>query len=316
MLLNRLQGEGTSEEIGRVLFVLVLTLTGSVMRAQEPTFKVDVQLVRLLATVKDADGRLIGNLQRGDFIVHDNGVRQEVSVFERYTEQPLSIALLIDASGSTAKELKYELESAGRFLRSIVRGGNPNDAVALFTFNWEIRQHTTFTRHLDRLETAMRTIRAEAGTSMYDALYLSAQQVASREGRHVVVIVTDGGDTTSSKTYHEALEVLQRADAVLYAVVVMPITNDAGRNIGGENALTTLARSTGGRVFSPADAAALDVAFDDIIRDLRTQYLIAYYPKNIPFTKDPFHRVDVKTKRAELTVTTRTGYYGPVSTIR
>lgn len=155
----------------------------------------------------------------------------------------------------------------------------------------------------------MRTITAEAGTSMYDALHLSAQEVASREGRHVIVIITDGGDTTSSKTYHEALEALQRADSVLYAIVVMPITNDAGRNIGGENALTTLARSTGGGVFLPADVSALDVAFDDIIRDLRTQYLIAYYPRNIPYGKEPFHRVDVKTKRHELTISTRTGYY-------
>ena len=237
-----------------------------------------------------------------------------MSVFERYTEQPLSIALLIDASGSTAKELKYELESAGRFLRSIVRGGNTHDAVALFTFNWVIRQLTTFTRRVDRLVAEMRGIKAEGGTSMYDALHLSAEEVASREGRHVVVIVTDGGDTTSSKTYHEALEAVHRADAVLYAIIVMPITNEAGRNIGGENALTTLARSTGGRVFLPADVAALDVAFDEIILDLRTQYLIAYYPRNIPISKDPFHRVQVKAKRAELTVTTRTGYYRPVST--
>ena len=270
------------------------------IRAQEPTFKVDVQLVRFLATVKDPNGQLIGNLRPEDFIVHDNGVRQEVSVFERYTEQPLSVALLIDASGSTAKELKYELVSAGRFLHSIVRGGNPNDESLCSRYN---------SRDLDRLETAMRAIRAEAGTSMYDALHLSAQEVTSRDGRHVIVIVTDGGDTTSSKTYQEALEALQRADTVLYAIVVMPITNEAGRNIGSENALTTLARSTGGRVFLPADVPALDVAFDDIILDLRTQYLIAYYPRNIPYTKEPFHRVDVKTKRHGLTISTRTGYY-------
>jgi Ca-activated chloride channel family protein len=277
---------------------------------------VDVQLVRLLATVKDTGGRVIGNLQREDFLVYDNGVRQEVSVFERYTEQPLSIALLVDASGSTAKELRYELESSRRFLRSIVRGGNPRDAVALFTFNWAVRQHTMFTRRLDRLETEMAAIKPEGGTSMYDALYLSAQELEGREGRRVLVIVTDGGDTTSSKTYHQGLEALHRADTVLYAIVVMPITNDAGRNIGGENALTTLARSTGGRVFTPADAAALDLAFDEIILDLRTQYLIAYYPRNISFSKDPFRRVELKTASPEQRVTTRTGYYGPVDTIK
>jgi Ca-activated chloride channel family protein len=146
---------------------------------------------------------------------------------------------------------------------------------------------------------------------MYDALYLGAEELEDREGRHVIVIVTDGGDTTSTKTYHGALESLHRADAVLYAVVVMPITNDAGRNIGGENALTTLAASTGGRVFTPADATALDVAFDEIIRDLRTQYLIAYYPTGIRSSGDRFHRVELRTRRPELKVTTRTGYYEP-----
>lgn len=297
--------------------LLVVTILASlVVHAQETRFKVNVQLVRLLATVKDADGHVIGNLRKEDFTIYDNGIRQEVSVFERYTEQPLSIVLLIDASSSTAKELKYELESAGRFLRSIVRGGNPQDAVALFTFNWAVRQHTGFTRRLDRLELALREIRAEGGTSMYDALCLSGQELEGRDGRHVIVIVTDGGDTTSSKTFHQAQEAAHRADAVLYPIVVMPITNDAGRNIGGENALATLAESTGGRVFSPAEAPALDVAFDQIILDLRTQYLIAYYPKNIPLGKDPFHRVQLKAKRPELRVTTRAGYYGSADSIR
>lgn len=277
--------------------------------AQGPTFKVEVQLVRLLATVKDAGGRVIGNLQKEDFLVYDNGVRQEVSVFERYTEQPLSVALLVDASGSTAKELKYELDSSRRFLRSIVRGGNPRDAVALFTFNWVVRQHTMFTRRLDRLESEIASIRPEGGTSMYDALYLSAQELEVREGRRVLVVVTDGGDTTSTKTFHQGLEALHRADTVLYAIVVMPITNDAGRNIGGENALTTLAQSTGGRLFTPADAASLDIAFDQIILDLRTQYLIAYYPKHIGIGKDPFHGVELKTVSPGLKVTTRAGYF-------
>jgi Ca-activated chloride channel family protein len=298
---------------GTVVFVCLVILTGGgalAVSAQRPTFKVDVQLVRLLATVKDPEGRVIGKLEKDDFLVYDNGVRQEVSVFERYTEQPLSVALLIDASGSTAKELKYELESSRRFLRSVIRGGNEQDAVALFTFNWVVRQHTTFTRRLDRLATEMASIKPEGGTSMYDALYLSAQELEVREGRRVLVIVTDGGDTTSSKTFHQGLEALHRADTVLYAIVVMPITNDAGRNIGGENALTTLAQSTGGRVFTPADAAALDSAFDEIILDLRTQYLIAYYPKNVGASKDPFHKVELKATGTGLKVTTRTGYFG------
>jgi len=125
-----------------------------------------------------------------------------------------------------------------------------------------------------------------------------------------MVIVTDGGDTVSSKDFHAALEAAQLADCVIYPILVVPIEADAGRNIGGENALTGLARGTGGRVFAPSVGAAMDRTFDQIIRELRTQYLLAFYPKDVPLTKDRFHRLDVQVARPELQVLTRSGYYG------
>jgi len=131
-----------------------------------------------------------------------------------------------------------------------------------------------------------------------------------RQGRRVIVIVTDGGDTVSSKDFHAALESAQLTDCVIYPILVVPIENDAGRNIGGENALTGLARGTGGRVFLPSVGAAMDRAFDQIIRELRTQYFLAYYPKNVPVTKDRFHRLELQVTRPELQVLTRSGYYG------
>jgi Ca-activated chloride channel family protein len=125
-----------------------------------------------------------------------------------------------------------------------------------------------------------------------------------------MIIVTDGGDTTSSKDFHAALQAAQLADAVIYPVLVVPITNDAGRNIGGENALTTLAAGTGGRVFLPSVGAELDRAFTDIIQDLRTQYLLAYYPRDVPLTKNRFHQLKVRVSRPDLQVSARNGYYG------
>jgi Ca-activated chloride channel family protein len=131
-----------------------------------------------------------------------------------------------------------------------------------------------------------------------------------REGRHVLVVVTDGGDTTSAKNFHDALEAAQVADAVLYPVVVIPITNDAGRNVGGENALTTLAAGTGGRSFMPSPGAQLDAAFSDIIRELRTQYLVGFYPKNVSPTKNRFHSLKITLNQPNLRALTRNGYYG------
>ncbi len=295
----------------RTLTCSLLALSAAAVLAQEqPTFSVDVRLVRILATVKTLSGQLVGNLNKEDFQILDNGVPQEISLFEHHTEQPLSIAVMIDTSASTAIDLRYEMESVSRFFRALFREGNPQDAAGLFSFNWQTVQLTAFTHHVDRLNSGLKGLHGEGGTSMYDAILLVADELESRDGRHVMVIVTDGGDTTSVHNFHEALEAAQRADAVLYPILVVPIKNEPGRNTGGENALTTLSAGTGGRVFVPTLGEALDAAFTEILHDLRTQYLIGYYPKNVPPAKEPFHRIEVKLKQPDLRVSARSGYYG------
>jgi len=281
--------------------------------AQQPVFKVDVRLVRLLVTVKDAAGELVGSLDRSHFTVTDNGVAQEIAAFERQTAQPLSVALLIDTSGSTAKDLKYETTSMDKFLKAFIGEGNREDAVALFSYNDQVTLLNTFTRRIDRIEDRLRLLHPDAGTSLYDAVYLAAPNLRDRYGRHVIVVVTDGGDTTSAKKYRDAVEAAQRADAVLYAIVVVPITNPVGRNTGGEHALEAMVDATGGRMFYPSVGAELDRAFADILRDLRTQYLIGYYPRGVPQGDRNFHTVHVGLERKELRVSTRTGYYGDSS---
>lgn len=276
----------------------------------QTVIRVDVNLVRILATVKNDAGELVGSLEKEDFEIYDNGVRQETAVFERHTEQPLSIAVMVDTSGSTAKELKYETESVGRFLKAVFAGGNPEDKVALYSFNWQVERLNSFTNRQARAESSLKNLKAEAGTSLYDAIYLAAQDLESREGRHVMIVVTDGGDTTSAKDFHAALEAAQMADAVIYPVLVMPITNDAGRNIGGENALTTMAMATGGRVFAPSVGPELDRAFAEILKDLRTQYLLGYYPKDVPPSENRFHKIEVRLRKPALRVLARNGYYG------
>ncbi|MGH9661527.1 MAG: VWA domain-containing protein, partial [Bryobacteraceae bacterium] len=273
-------------------------------------FRVDVRLVRVLATVKDSAGRLVGSLEKRDFTILDNGAPQEIAVFERQSSQPVCVSLLIDVSGSTAKELPYEIGSVNRFLKAFLSGGNPKDAVALYAFNYAVTKLNHFTRNASTLERALRGLRSEAGTSLYDAIFLAAGDIESRDCRKVILTVTDGGDTTSDKDFHAALEAVHLADAVLYSILVMPITNDAGRNIGGENALTTLGQRTGGRVFVPADAGRLDDAFQAVLAELRTQYLIGFYPKKVPLTKDRYHRLEIRPSRSDLRVSARTGYYG------
>jgi Ca-activated chloride channel family protein len=274
------------------------------------TFRTNVRLVRLLVTVKDSQDKLVGSLDRQDFSVTDCGVPQTISVFERQTELPLSVSLLVDISGSTAKDLRYEVVSIEKFLRTLIDEGNPRDAASLYTFNYDVTLQSGFTRRSRRLTDSLKALHPEGGTSLYDAITLAAREVGNRDGRHVIVVVTDGGDTTSHYTYQETLEAAQLNDAVIYPILVVPIPNDAGRNLGGEHALDALASGTGGLVFAPTVGAELDKAFGDILRDLRTQYLLGYYPRNLPADAPRFHPVHVELSHKDLRPQTRTGYYG------
>jgi len=274
-------------------------------------FRDEVRLVHILATVKNRTGQLVGGLQKEDFLVSDNGVPQEIKIFDRQTDQPLSVLLMIDVSGSTQKDLKFETDSAAKFVRALLGEGNPKDGIKLWGFDYDVHEETpTFTHRMDLLESKLKTIHGSAGTSLYDAIWFAAQDLEPRDGRKVMVVVTDGGNTTSFRDSHQALEAAQLADAVIYPVVVIPIINNAGRNTGGENWLKFAADGTGGRTFLPSLGAQLDKAFRDIISDLRTEYLLGYYPRNVPPTKNRFHTLQVRVRSPELQVLARNGYYG------
>ena len=276
-----------------------------------PLFKVGVNLVRLYVSVRDTAGAIIANLDKQDFRISDCGVDQTISVFERNTSMPLSVAFMIDISGSTRTDLHYEEDSLLRFIPTLLSGGNSEDTFALFSFNWRVSVESDFSRSVKRAERALHALHGEGGTSLYDAIYLVSDTLSSREGRHVMVMVTDGGDTTSYKKYQDALAAAQRADVVMYPIVVVPIAGDAGRNTGGEHALATLAASTGGKIFYPEGFDRLDAAFADILRELRTQYLLGYYPHGVREQPRSFHPVKVEVPNAPVRISTRSGYYEP-----
>jgi Ca-activated chloride channel family protein len=126
-----------------------------------------------------------------------------------------------------------------------------------------------------------------------------------------MIIITDGGDTTSNTSFEQALRATHAIDAVIYGMIVMPIKSDAGRNTGGENALKTLAGNTGGATFVQLGTENLDEAFAQILRNLRTQYLLAYYPPELPETNETFRPIEVRVNRANVTVLARKGYFLP-----
>jgi Ca-activated chloride channel family protein len=281
-------------------------------QTNETTFRVDVSLVNVLVTVKDAQGAPLGDLDKEDFTILDGGVTRPVAVFERRTDRPLSVALMIDASLSTAIELEQERISAQRFVENLLReGSHPDDRVAVLKFSSYVDLLSDFSRSTRALSGALRSVRAESGTSMYDAILLGSEELAGRPGRRVMIIITDGGDTTSNTTFEQALRATHAIDGVIYGMIVMPIKSDAGRNTGGENALKALASNTGGATFVQLGTEDLDDAFDQILRNLRTQYLLGYYPPELPETNETFRFIEVAVNRSNVTVLARKGYFLP-----
>jgi len=278
---------------------------------QPPTFSIKVNLVRLLVSVRDPAGGVVTSLNKDAFHIYDNGKLQDIAVFERNTSLPLSVAILIDTSGSTERDLHFEEDSVLHFLPSLLHAGNPADTFALFSFNWRTNLELDYSRNQKRAERALRALHGDGGTSMYDAVYLACDTLDGRDGRRVMVLVTDGNDTTSYKKYPDALQAAQRTDVVLYPIIVVPIANDAGRSIGGEHALASLAAATGGRTFYPESYERLNEAFAQIIQELRTQYLIGFYPKDVLREPGRYHQLSIQLADPALKISARSGYYEP-----
>ena len=270
-----------------VAVLLLASLTGQ--ENPETTFKVDVKLVNVFATVTDQLGAPIGNLSKNDFSLSEDGVPQKIAVFSKESQLPLSIVLAIDTSSSTRKDIRLELEAARRFIHSMIR---PQDAVALYTFATNVSELTPFTAKLHQVDTAINEVRVGGATSLYDAVYLGSKALMNRQGRKVLVLITDGGDTASSIDYKEALRAAQQSEALVYSLIDVPVEASAGRNTGGEHALIQMSSDTGGKYYYASNITQLDRAFEQISDELRTQYLLAYYPVQRRAASD-FRQIDV-----------------------
>ena len=284
-------------------------------QSEEPgaTFKVNVKLVNVFTTVTDQSGAPVSTLKQEDFFVYEDGKPQQIAVFHRESELPLSIVVAIDTSLSTRGDQKLELESARKFAHAILR---PIDGLALFQFSEIVDQLTPFTSDVRVIDKAINRVHSGAATALYDTLYLGSDALQARRGRKVMVVITDGGDTVSKSSYQDAVRAAQEAEVILYSIIIVPIENSAGRDTGGEHALIQLSRDTGGKYFYASGSEGLDAAFRQISDELRTQYLIAYYP-NQRLADSDYRRIEIKVdpatkdyaNAAGLSVRHRTGYY-------
>lgn len=291
------------------------------------TLRVEVDVVNLYCTVKTKQGGLVADLEKTDFEVFEDGKKQELRYFVRETDRPLTLALLVDTSGSQRQVLPVEKDTGTQFLRQILR---PSDLALLITFDVGVDLLQDFTSEAERLRDALGRARINApgnpvnpgpfptrpvGTRLYDAVYLAAtEKLAPEAGRKAIVVVSDGEDFGSTMDEKQAIEAVHRSDTMVYAIGIADrdIYRGFGRPYRGRDALEKLAKETGGRAIFPSSLEELQAAFDQIAAELRSQYSLGYTPSNR--TRDGrFRKVEIKVKRSDLRVQARRGYYAPKS---
>lgn len=309
--------------------LIPLSLCALLLAAQdEPTIKVDVDLVNILFTVKDKRGGLIGNLNKEDFTLAEDSKTQEIKYFTRETDLPLTIGLLIDVSASQGNLIDIEKNAASRFFSEVLR---PKDLAFLISFGEDSELLQDYTSSpkllragLDGLQVRsgvsgihpgpVPTASNPAGTVLYDAVYVaSADQLRGQVGRKVLVLITDGEDQGSKYDIKKAIEAAQKADAVIYGMyyVDRQFYYRGGISFGGsmgEGALRRLAEETGGRIFHIDRKTTLEDAFKQLQDEMRSQYAIGYTPTN-PNKDGTFRKIDIRASNHEWKVQARKGYY-------
>ena len=243
--------------------------------------KVSVDLVSVIASVLDASGKPVTDLPRQAFQLYQDGEEQKIDLFQRHTNMPLDLALMIDTSLSAVGDLKFEREAAEHFIHEVLR---PGDRAAVFTFAYGVTQLSQFTGDAAMLDSALRRVRPGTGTSLFDAIYLGSHAIERLppDRRRVILLVTDAGETTSSSTFDTAREAAIRSGAMLYTILIRVVKSESGRNTAGEHAIDTMIDATGGAMYPVDTPEQFGPTFDRINEELRTEYLLGFYPKPVP----------------------------------
>ena len=276
-----------------------------------PRIKVGTNEVNVVFTVTDKHGKRVTDLRQADFhFVDDSKPAAEIRSFHAETNLPLQVGLLIDASNSVRDRFKFEQESAIEFLNQTVRRGYDQAMVIGFDVTPEVTQD--FTDDTEKLDHGVRDLRPGGGTAMYDALYYACRDKLLKKAeagptRRAIVLLSDGEDNQSHVTREEAIEMAQRAEAIVYTIS----TNVSGTKGPGDKVLERIADATGGRAFFPFQIRDVANAFAEIQDELRSQYAVSYKPAD--FKADGHFRTIeiVASDRKSFRVRARRGYYAP-----
>ncbi len=276
-------------------------------RQNQPTIRAEVALVNIVFTAVDRNGRVVRGLKREDFKVFEDRQPQQIEYFSdmsKGSEVPLTIALVIDTSASVKNKLDYEKATAAEFFKQALRSNK--DLALIIQFDSDVNLVQDFTQSQEDLLNALNGLTAGNSTSLYDAVYLAAEEKLKREiGRRVMVVITDGDDNSSKLRKEDAIEASQRNDVIIYGIGVK------GEEYTNFGVLKKFAKETGGAFFSPhAKFTEIQAAFRSIGEDLQGQYSLAYTSTNTK--KDgSFRAIDVRCRVGGVRIRARKGYYAP-----
>ncbi len=288
---------------------------------QPPVIRTQVSLVNLFVTVRDKSKRIVTDLKQDDFKISEDAQPQQIAFFSKEVTLPITLAMLLDTSGSEQYMLGAIQEAGGRFIARVLRKG---DEALVMSFDSDVDLLSDFTDDRGQLDRAIRKARINmpsggsiasnpgpigsrqiTGTALYDAIYLACNEKLNTEaGRKAIVIVTDAQDEGSKVRLEEAIEAAQRTDSVVHILLVGD--SRFGINYGVAHKLT---EETGGRTISVNSEKHLAEAFDQISEELRSQYTLGYYSTNAHDGK--FRKIKVDMSNHDLKVLARKGYYAP-----
>src|ERR1700684_3011000 len=288
------------------------------------TLKRETTLVNVFVTARDKKNGIVSDLVQNDFKISEDGQDQKVAFFEKDVNMPITLGLLIDTSGSMERVIGAEQDTASRFLREVMR---KKDEAMVISFDFDVDLLADFTEDTNVLERAIRRTSVNSvggggvvtpgtipggnnagGTDLYDAIYPPCHaELATEAGRKAVIVMSDMEDTGSKLRLQDASEACQRADGVVHVLLI----SDPGATFGGGPSVARkMADDTGGRVINVHNEKTLEKAFDEISEELRSQYVIGYYPTNEK-RDGTFRKIRVDIDRPDVKVLARRGYYAP-----
>lgn len=283
-----------------------------------PTFSTDVKVVNLLATVRGAHGEIIHDLAKDDFVLAENGRRQEIRYFSRESDLPLTLGLMVDTSMSQQKVLVEERSASFRFLDQVLRA---KDQVFIMQFDMGVQLRQPLTSSLKALADVLPyvdtptakqlQIQSGGGTLLYDAVVTAAQDIMQKaQNRKALIVLSDGVDTGSEATLAQSIAASQKADTLIYAILFadpgaygLSFAGSVGRN-----AMMRMARETGGSFFEVTKKVKIDAIFARIQEELRTQYNLGYVSDD-PVRISEFRKIQLTVKPKGLAVQTRDRYW-------